>query len=93
MPPSAPSIATPLVVVHLQVEEELHLGFVVAPEAICQLALDGRKEARDHEARRVPALVQFGARVQAGATARRPDQADDGGDVDERGATPVHRDV
>ena len=37
--------------------------------------------------------IEFGTDAQAGAAMRRPDEADDGRDVHERRAPPIHRDV
>src|SRR5215210_3256947 len=42
---------------------------------------------------RVGPAVEFRADVQAGAAVGRADQADDGREIDERGAPPVHRDM
>src|SRR5215203_4318960 len=47
----------------------------------------------DGDARRVGPAIELSSHMQARATVRRTDETDDGREIDERGAAPVHRDV
>src|SRR6266446_9180080 len=55
---------------------------------------DGRElRIGDGDAAGVLAAIEFRPDTEAGPTVRRPNQAHDGGEVDERRAAPIHRDV
>src|SRR5260370_42155264 len=55
---------------------------------------DGRElRIGDGDATGVRTAIEFRPDTEAGPTVRRPNQAHDGGEVDERRAAPIHRDV